>query len=156
MSRGIDFPSLDWGIAAGISGSAGEIIDVNIMLFYLLNVRSQVIYPGRFISASLGAGAGVRGASLSNPSWTFFRTSKPLMTEDFAGFATMATGEMTALLGGALSYLTFWGVDHDPYWLDLGGVTVGLSAGASITILGSVHFFDDPRRVIGSPITAGT
>ena len=148
-------PSIDWGISSALSGGAGEGIVVGAMLFYLLNVSAQVVYPGRIISVSLGGGGGIRGraASISSPSWTFFRTDQLLMVEDFAGFATVATGEITPGIGATLAYLTFWGVNHDPYWLDIGSVTVGASIGASISILASVHFFDDPRPVIGSLIT---
>jgi hypothetical protein len=150
VGKGIDFPSTQWGLRTFVSGGAGAGVEVTVMGFYLLNVRSQVIYPGRFISVGIGGGGGIRGASISNPSWTFFSTGKPLMTEDFAGFATLATVEGTAVLGGCLAYITFWGVDHDPYWINIGGVTVGANLGAGVSLLGSVHFFDDPRRLVGA------
>lgn len=150
MGKGIDFPSTQWAMSTFASGGGGAGVEVTVMGFYMLNVKSQVIYPGRFISVGIGGGGGIRGASLSSPSWTFFSTSKPLMTEDFSGWATLATVEATALIGGSLAYLSFWGVDHEPYWIDLGGVTVGASIGAGVSILGSVHFFDDPRRLVGA------
>src|SRR5260370_41129398 len=86
----------------------------------------------------IGGGGGIKGkaSSISSPSWAFFKSSTPLLTEDFAGFATMATGEITQGIVAALAYCTFWSVDHDPYWIPIGGVTVGASIGASITILG--------------------
>jgi hypothetical protein len=152
MSKGIDAPSYDFAFQAVVSGSAGEGFTVGVMMFLLLNVRSQVAYPGRIIAPGAGAGAGIRGASLSNPSWTFFRTATPIRIEDFSGWATVANAEFTGIYGGSLSYITFWSVDHDPYWIDIGGVTLGVSVGASLSPLCSVHFFDDPRPNIGSPI----
>jgi hypothetical protein len=156
MGKGIDKPGTDWGIQTFMSGGAGAGFVVGVLGAYLLNVRSQVYYPARIISAGFGPlvsgkgggkGGFDAGAALSNPSMTFFRTNVPLMIEDFAGFATVATAEATLGLGYSGSLITFWGVDHDPYWIDISGFTVGVGAGASVSVLCSVHFFDDPRRV---------
>jgi hypothetical protein len=155
VAKGIDDPSIDFGIQTFISGEVGEGVVVGVMGFYLLNVRSQVYYPGRIIKVGLGGGGGIRGraASISSPSMTFLRTSQPLRIEDFAGFATIASGEITPGIGYAEGFITFWSVDHDPYWIDIGSISVGAGIGASISVLASVHFFNDPRRVVGTPIT---
>lgn len=155
MAKGIDVPSIDFGIQTFASGEAGAGIVVGVMGFYLLNVRSQVYYPGRIIKAGFGGGGGIKGraAGISSPSMTFFRTSVPLKVENSAGFATVASGEITPGIGYAEGFITFWGVDHDPYWIDIGSISVGAAIGASISVLASVHFFDDPRRVVGTPIT---
>ena len=153
MGKGIDKPSIDWGIQTFAAGSAGAGVVVGITGFYLLNVKSQIYCPGRMISVGAGPtgkGGFQRGASFASPSLTFFRTSTPLVIEDFSGMATMATGEMALGLGYAATWVTFWGVDHDPYWIDISGPEIGVGAGASITILCSVHFFDDSRRVVGN------
>jgi hypothetical protein len=156
MAKGIGSPSIDFGIQTFISAEVGEGFVVGITGFYLLNVRSQVYYPGRITKAAVGAGGGMKGSragSISSPSMTFFRTSTPVKIEDFSGFATVASGEITPGIGYAEGFITFWGVDHDPYWIDIGSISVGLGIGASLSLLASVHFFDDPRRVVGSAIT---
>ena len=61
MAKGIDDPSIDFGIQTFISGEVGEGLVVGVMGFYLLNVRSQVYYPGRIIKVGLGAGGGIKG-----------------------------------------------------------------------------------------------
>jgi hypothetical protein len=154
MGKGIDKPSLDWGIQTFASGSAGAGFVVGVVGFYLLNVRSQVYYPGRMISAGAGPlvggkGGFKRGVDFSSPSLTFFRTSKQIVVETFSGWATIANAEMTFGIGYSGSIVTFWGVDHDPYWIDISGFTAGVGAGASVSVLCSVQFFDDPRHVVG-------
>jgi hypothetical protein len=91
--------------------------------------------------------------SIPNPSVTFFRVSgEPLMHSHFDGRATLATADFVVGIGGGLAYLTFWGIDHDPYWIDLGGVSLGLSGGLSIAPIVRVVIFPQPIRIIGSPI----
>jgi hypothetical protein len=155
VAKGIDDPSIDFGIQTFASGEVGEGITVGVMGFYLLNVRSQVYYPGRIIKVGVGGGGGIKGkaANISSPSMTFLRTSTPLRIEDFAGFATIASGEITVGIGYAEGFITFWGIDHDPYWIDIGSITIGAGITASISVIASVHFWDDPRRVVGTPIT---
>jgi hypothetical protein len=101
-------PSTSWALQTNIQGGAGEGFVVSLMLFYLLDVRSQVFVPGRIISATVGTGAGIRGASISSPSWSFFTTSKPVWHADFAGFVTMASAGVSASYGYEEAYLTFW------------------------------------------------
>src|SRR5262249_20370966 len=146
------YPSSSWAIQTGIQGGAGAGVVISAMLFYLLDVKSQIYYPGRFLSVSLGAGAGIRGLSTGGPSWTFFTTSIPLWHHDFETMVSIASVEATGLYGAAEAFLTFWRVDHDPYWLDIGGVTLGISVGAQVSILASSHLMDDPRKVVGDPI----
>lgn len=58
MGKGIDFPSTQWAMSTFASGGGGAGVEVTVMGFYMLNVKSQVIYPGRFISVGIGGGAG--------------------------------------------------------------------------------------------------
>lgn len=148
--------SSDWGFMVAAGGSAGGGVVVSVELVYLINVRDQMYFPGRLMSVGVGAGIGIRGISAGNLQFTFFRTDVPLRASDFAGFVTLAGAEA---IGGdkgvQQSYITFWGVHHDPYWIDVAGFSFGMSAGASASLLCSCHFFDDPRRVTGSWIGPG-
>ena len=139
------YRSTNWAIQTSLQGGAGAGVVISAMLFYLLDVDSQIYYPGRFLAVSLGAGAGIRGLSTGGLSWTFFRTAKPLWHHDFETMVTLASVEMTVVYGGSAAFVTFWRVDHDPYWIDIGGVTLGGPAGGQFSILASSHLMDDPR-----------
>jgi hypothetical protein len=154
MSQGsyVYAPSIDWGIQVILTAGGGAILTLEGLEFLLLNVRAQVYYKASLKYYGFGGGLPV-GVTVSNPAWTFFRTSEPLTYDAFQGKASIATAEFTVIYGGSLAYLTFWGVDHDPYWLDLGGVTLGLSGGVTFGPIVGVEIFPDPIRVIGTPIT---
>jgi hypothetical protein len=149
MAISKDRISESWGITSGIGAGVGGGFVVGVGLVYLLNVKDQLIFPARMISAGAGAGVGIRGGSLGNGGRTFFRTSSPLSASDFEGFVTVANAEaILATSGVQLCYMTFWGVNHDPYWLDLAGFVGGVSVGASVTLLCS-FVIHEPRKVIG-------
>ncbi len=127
-------PSTSWAISPSLSvgGSKGR-IGGSLIGLTLFDVESQIYIPLSLAGAS--AGIGLRGGfTLSTFSPYFFTTSKPLWASSFAGMANIATAEMTVGIGSGLTYITFWGVDHDPYWLDIGGLEIGLSAGVGAGI----------------------
>jgi len=147
--------SIDWGFMVALGASAGGGVVVGVDLVYLINVKAQMYFPGRLISVGAGAGVGIRGLSAGNLQFTFFRTNVPLRASDFAGFVTVASAEgVIADKGIQKSYITFWGVDHDPYWIDIAGFSLGASAGASVSLLCSCHFAE-ARKVAGSFIGPG-
>jgi hypothetical protein len=57
-------------------------------------------------------------------------------------------------VGGAEIFITFWDVDHDPYWLDIGGLAVGVGAGAGL-MYGQAVTARSGGKVIGAPIVPG-
>jgi hypothetical protein len=44
--------------------------------------------------------------------------------------------------------MTFWNVDHDPYWLSLGGLSSGLSVEIDFAPIVGVEIFPTAKRVI--------
>jgi len=127
-------PSTSWAISPGLSvGTSNGPIGTSLIALTLFDVESQIYIPLSLRGASIGAGSN-GGGTLSTFSPCFFTTSKPLWARSFAGRANIATAEMVIGVGSGLTYLTFWGIDHDPYWLDIGGISVGFSAGISAGI----------------------
>lgn len=119
-----------WAISSGISVGAGKgALGTGNLLMDLLDVENQTHYPCLIRTASAGAGLAF-SATLSTYSPEFFRTSKPMLPTDFNGKrVSIATAELSIGIGGGISYMTIWGVDHDPYWLDIGGLEAGVAAG---------------------------
>lgn len=127
-------PSTSWAISAGATiGKSKGSLGASLVLLTLFDVDSQIFIPLTLKGGSVGGGLNA-GLTLSTFSPYFFSTSKPLWAKAFEGKTSIATAELTVGIGGGLSYLTFWGVDHDPYWLDIGGLEVGLSAGVGAGI----------------------
>lgn len=130
-------PGLTVGIGKGAFGSSR----IGLTLF---DVQSQVYIPLALTGGAVGAGL-PGGVTLSTFSPYFFTTSEPLWPAHFKGRVTVATAEFTVGVGSGLTYITFWGVDHDPYWLDIGGLEVGLSAGINAglynceVVIGKAH-----------------
>jgi hypothetical protein len=122
-------PSATWAIggSASVGGGKGK-VGAGIIVFDLIDVESQLFIPVVLKGGSLGGGLPVGlTASCSQP--TFFETSKPLWAEAFHTFVTVAGAELTIGVGGALAVMTFTSIDHDPYWLGIGGLQVGISGG---------------------------
>ena len=124
-------PSSSWAISPNLTygGGKGKFSQSNVYLT-LFDVQAQIYIPLALTGVSIGAGL-PGGATLSTFSPCFFSTSKPLWASSFQGRAIIPTAELTVGIGSGLTYITFYGVDHDPYWLDIGGLEVGLSAGVS-------------------------
>lgn len=124
-------PSTSWAISASaaIGGGKGK-VGAGLIFLTLFDVQSQHFIPLTLGGGSVGGGLPV-GFDLSTFSPAFFRTSTPLTPDDFDGRVTVAGAGLTVLAGGAIACCTFWNVDHDPYWLDIGGVQAGISGGIS-------------------------
>jgi hypothetical protein len=126
--------SANWAISsgAGIGGGKGK-VGVGWIGLTLFDVDSQLFIPMGLHGAAVGLGLPV-GVNISTFSPTFFMTAEPLWAEDFEGLALVAGADMTIGVGGCMAVVTFKGVDHNPYWLDIGGLQVGVSGGVSAGI----------------------
>jgi hypothetical protein len=146
-------PSTQWALSGGATFSASVFVGGAALGLTLIDVRSQIRIP--MMVTSLGLGGGLKlGLTVSTESPSFFTTSKPLNVHDFDGRVTLASVGLTPGVGGSLAFITFWNVDHDPYWIDIGGLNVGVAAGADLQIIGlAVTFPNKGERVVGPPIT---
>lgn len=133
----------NWAISAGSSlgGGKGK-VGAGMIGLTLFDVDSQIYIPLTLYGASVGGGIPV-GFNLSTFSPTFFTTTKPLWASDFNGGATVGGADLTIGVGGSLAYVTFWGTGHSPYWLDIGGLQVGVSAGISAGIYKASTYIED-------------
>ncbi len=121
--------STSWAISAGASIGKGKgSLGAGLVGLTLFDVEGQLFIPLSLKGGSVGGGLPI-GLTLSTFSPTFFSTSKPLWAQDFAGMATIPNADLTIGVGGSIAAVTFWNVDHDPYWLDIGGLQVGVSGG---------------------------
>ncbi|MBS1795254.1 MAG: hypothetical protein JSS81_15460 [Acidobacteria bacterium] len=95
----------------------------------LFDVEAQLYFPCFINIISLGGG--LPGSfTLSTFSPTFFKTSKPMKPTDFLNKnVSIMSAELAVGIGGSIAYLTIWGVDHDPFWLDIGGLETGIAGG---------------------------
>lgn len=126
--------SKSWAISAGaVVGRGKGAVGASLVFLTLFDVENQLYIPLSLKGGSVGGGLPF-AATASTFSPSFFSTSKPLWASAFNGRTTMAGAELTLGVGGSLSYITFWGVDHDPYWLDVGGLQVGISGGVGAGI----------------------
>jgi hypothetical protein len=132
MSVNPDAKSARWGLAA-ISNAGGSVVIVGagVAKFVLINMTNGWWNVYFFISAGISLGADL-AITFSNPSAPAeFTTSTALGFDDFNSFGSMKGVELTPLIGGALSYVNIWSVDHSPNPIDVGGLQVGLSGGAN-------------------------
>jgi len=121
-----------WAIGGVFSGGASALIfGGTAAILQLVNTKTAFSWPYVFFGAGISLGSKA-GATLSNPAWTVFTT--PVMgPSDFDSFGSIKGGEMVPLIGGSLTYVNLYSVDHSPNPLDVGGVTVGLPLGANWT-----------------------
>ncbi|MEK7725491.1 MAG: hypothetical protein AAB336_14150 [Acidobacteriota bacterium] len=124
-------PSTSWAISGGlsISGGAGK-ASAGALGLTLLDLDAQIFFPLSLKLSNLGAGLPF-GLTVATFSPTFFKTPKPLWVNDFNVRGFFANAELCVFIGGALAYLTFTGINHSPFWLDIGGLESGLAAGIS-------------------------
>lgn len=147
--------STSWAISAGYSLGKGKgSLGAAFIWLTLFDVQSQIYIPMMLKGGSLGVGlsAGVTAATFSP---TFFSTSKPLWADSFAGLAFIATAELTVVVGAGLTYVTFQGIDHDPYWLDIGGLEYGVTGGISAGAYNCSVYPDAARENDGCLIAPG-
>ena len=148
-------PSAAWAISAGgAAGGSKGAVGASLICLTLFDVDSQIYIPLTLKGGSVGGGLPV-GLTASTFSPTFFKTAKPLWAQEFSGRVTIPTAEMTVGVGGSLSYITFWQVDHDPYWLDIGGLEVGIAGGVGIGIWNCIVNLDSAYPNNGCVIAPG-
>lgn len=146
--------STSWAISSGFSFGGGKgKVGAGVICLTLFDVNAQLFIPLTLYGASVGGGLPA-GVNLSTFSPNFFTTPK-LWAEDFNGVATVAGADLTIGVGGSLAYVTFKGVDHTPYWLDIGGLQVGVSAGISAGIYKASTYIDDAKPNNGCLIAPG-
>lgn len=125
--------SSSWAISAGLSAAASKkVLGAGMMGLTLFDVENQLFIPLTLYCVTLGGGLS-GGGSLSTFSPTYFTTPE-MWAGDFDGRVSIAEADLTIGIGGSAAYITFWNVDHDPYWLDVGGLQVGVSGGISAGI----------------------
>jgi hypothetical protein len=132
MSIDPNAKSNQWAISAiSNAGASVAVVGAGIAKFVLFNKNNGWWNVCFFISAGISLGADL-AITFSNPGPpTDFTTSTMLGFPDFNSFGSMKGVEGTPGIGGALSYLNLWSVDHTPNPIDVGGVQIGISAGAS-------------------------
>lgn len=118
----------------------------------LLEVNSQVLY-GVWLQCWIDCGLKAN-ISVSTFSPTFFNTNPAISTTDFNGSITLTSGEIDPVIGGAAVLVTFWGVDHDPYWLSIGGLEIGVGIGFNL-MYGQAIVSKSGGKVVGAPIVPG-
>ena len=132
MSIDPNAKSTSWAISAvSNAGASALIVGAGVAKFILLNMNNGWWNVYFFISAGISLGADV-AVTFSNPGPpTQFTTSSMLGFDDFNSFGSMKGVEFTPLIGGSLSYINIWSVDHSPNPIDVGGLQIGVSGGAN-------------------------
>lgn len=127
--------SSNWAISGGASAGLVPVAGITAVAVTLFDVDDQMFYPGFLGGSSVGAGLKAGGA-ISTFSPTFFTVGKPMYATDFDNsLCGLIDASLTILIGGSLTYLNIYGVDHTPSLLDLGGLNAGLSAGITLSPL---------------------
>jgi hypothetical protein len=132
-------PSSNWAISANVSLGKGKgSVGVGLIGLTLFDVDAQLYFSLGLKGGSVGGGLPV-GLTVSTFSPSFFTTPTPLWVKDFDGrFVNLTGAELAIVVGGALTYLTFLNINHDPYWLDIGGVEAGIAGGIATGIYRTV------------------
>lgn len=128
-------PSSSWAISGGLNvGAGGKYLGGSTLFLILFDVEGQIFFPLNLKLTTIGVGLPV-GITVSTFSPTFFHTSQPLWASAFNRTGVFGSADMTIGVGSGFAHLTFKGIDHSPYWLDIGGLETGISAG-----IGFSHF----------------
>jgi hypothetical protein len=146
------FPSDRWAISGGLSASFGVVVAAQSLGLTLLDVKAQVMY-GMWVQL-FGLAAGIKASLTVSTFSPYFFTTPPIRVGDFDGSVTFSSVEFTPAVGGSEAFITFWGVDHKPYWLDIGGLAVGFSGGAGL-MYGQAVTQRNGTLVSGNPIVEG-
>lgn len=127
--------STNWAISGGASAGLVPIAGISAYGITLLDVDSQMFYPGSIAGSSVGAGLKA-GGSVSTFSPTFFTVTPALTASDFDNsLCGMIDAGLTVIVGGSLTGLTIYGISHSPSVLDLGGANAGLGGGITFSPL---------------------
>jgi hypothetical protein len=153
-----------WAIGDAISvGGGGKRAGGGIGLYSLIDVDNQIIYPLFIGSAGIGVSIPFGVTFAETGVYKFFETIKSIPASDFGGFVAFGTVLDASLLYGqsVLACITFHGVDHDPYWLDLSGLQSGISC-TLVNVSVGYAVLGDPRpnngcqiRPKGDPLCGG-
>lgn len=147
-------PSTSWAISGGFSISGGGKVGAGRLGFTLFDVNSQIFFP--LSLKVLGGSGGIPlNLTISTFSPTFFTTTNALKVKDFGVSGLFASAEMCIGIGGSLAYITFKRIDHNPYWLDVGGLEAGVAAGIGGGIFFATAYEDEGRANNGCLIAPG-
>ncbi|AUD07155.1 hypothetical protein [Spirosoma pollinicola] len=137
-------PSSNWAISPSASLGKGKgSVGAGYIALTLFDVDSQLYFSLGLLGASLGGGIPA-GATVSTFSPSFFTTPTPMWAQDFGGRLVNISGaELSIGVGGGITYLTFHNINHEPYWLDIGGVEAGIAGGIATGFYGSMVYEND-------------
>lgn len=147
--------SSSWAIGAGISAGLVPVAGLTVIGITLFDVENQAYYSGTLAGSSVGGGLKAGGA-VSTFSPTFF-TVPPMLADDFHNkLCAVLDASFTVLIGGSLTGLSIYGVNHSPSVLDLGGLNAGVSVGITLSPLMYLSVdYDHPRYNSGCLVTPG-
>ena len=123
-------PSSNWAISPSISIGKGKgAAGAGYIALTLFDVDAQLYFSLGLLGGSIGGGLPA-GLTVSTFSPSFFTTPTPMWVKDFGGRLVNISGaELSIVAGAGLTYLTFYNINHEPYWLDIGGVEAGIAGG---------------------------
>jgi hypothetical protein len=140
--------SSSWAISTAGSFSAVDWVGISGYAVILFDVENQIFYPAVIAGSSVGFGGKLNapltlvnflralGGGVTTFSPTFF-TVAPSMTA--SGFDNSLCGMvdlgLTVGVGGSLTGLSIYGVNHSPSVLNLSGLTTGYGAGITLSHL---------------------
>jgi hypothetical protein len=134
--------STKWAISSGAAGGLVAGAGISAFEITLLDVYSQVFFPGLIAGSSFGAGLKAGGA-ISTFSPTFFTVSTPMYASDFDNsLCAIVDLSFVPGIGASAAGLTIYGVRHAPAVLSLGGLAVGVSGGFTLSPLMYMAIFD--------------
>jgi hypothetical protein len=134
-------PSANWAISANVSLGKGKgSVGVGYIALTLFDVDAQLYFSLGLKGGSIGGGIPF-GLTASTFSPSFFTTPTPMWVKDFDGrFVNISGAELAVVVGGGLTYVTFLNISHEPTWLDIGGVEVGVAGGIATGLYRSVAY----------------
>jgi hypothetical protein len=134
--------STQWAISAGAAAGLVPLAGISAYSVTLFDVENQIFFPALIAGSSVGAGLKA-GGTVSTFSPTFFTVATPMYASDFDNsLCGMIDIGFVPLVGGSITGLTIYGVPHSPSVLDLGGLSVGVAGGATISPLMYLSVFD--------------
>lgn len=136
--------SSNWAISPSVSLGKGKgSVGVGYIALTLFDVDAQLYFSLGLKGGSIGGGIPF-GITASTFSPSFFTTPTPMWVKDFGERLVNISGaELAVVVGGGLTYLTFLNISHDPSWLDIGGVEVGIAGGIASGLYRSIVYEND-------------
>jgi len=148
--------SSSWAISSGASLGIVPVAGLSAYAVTLFDVTNQIFFPALIAGSSISAGLKA-GGTLSTFSPTFFTVTPPMYASDFDNsLCGMVDIGFVPLVGGSITGLTIYGVNHNPSVLDLGGLSVGVAGGGALSPLMYLLVFDSQAsQNTGCLITPG-